>query len=50
LLLTTHVGGFGLTLMGANTVLFIEHDWNSMKCLQAMDRADRIGQSKDVNV
>ena len=50
LLLTTHVGGLGLTLTGADTVIFVEHDWNPMKDLQAMDRAHRIGQRKVVNV
>lgn len=44
LLLTTHVGGLGLNLTGADTVVFVEHDWNPMKDLQAMDRAHRIGQ------
>jgi len=34
LLLTTHVGGLGLNLTGADTVIFIEHDWNPMKDLQ----------------
>ena len=33
LLLTTHVGGLGLTLTGADTVIFVEHDWNPMKDL-----------------
>lgn len=46
LLLTTHVGGLGLNLTGADTVVFVEHDWNPMKDLQAMDRAHRIGQVK----
>lgn len=50
LLLTTHVGGLGLTLTGADTVVFVEHDWNPMKDLQAMDRAHRLGQKKVVNV
>ena len=50
LLLTTHVGGLGLTLTGADTVIFVEHDWNPMKDVQAMDRAHRIGQKKVVNV
>ena len=50
LLLTTHVGGLGLNLTGADTVIFIEHDWNPMKDLQAMDRAHRIGQTKQVYV
>lgn len=50
LLLTTSVGGLGLTLTGADTVVFLEHDWNPMKDLQAMDRAHRLGQKKVVNV
>ncbi|ORY82149.1 hypothetical protein BCR37DRAFT_387607 [Protomyces lactucae-debilis] len=50
LLLTTHVGGLGLNLTGADTVIFVEHDWNPMKDLQAMDRAHRLGQKKTVNV
>ncbi|CAG0897113.1 unnamed protein product [Cyprideis torosa] len=50
LLLTTQVGGLGLNLTGADTVIFFEHDWNPMKDLQAMDRAHRIGQKRVVNV
>ena len=50
LLLTTQVGGLGLNLVGADTVIFVEHDWNPMKDLQAMDRAHRIGQRRVVNV
>ena len=46
LLLTTHVGGLGLNLTGADTVVFFEHDWNPSKDLQAMDRAHRIGQKR----
>ena len=34
LLLTTQVGGLGLNLTGADTVIFFEHDWNPMKDLQ----------------
>lgn len=44
------VGGLGLNLVGADTVIFVEHDWNPMKDLQAMDRAHRIGQKRVVNV
>ncbi|KAI5728429.1 hypothetical protein M8J77_016112 [Diaphorina citri] len=50
LLLTTQVGGLGLNLTGADTVIFVDHDWSPMKDLQAMDRAHRIGQKKVVNV
>ena len=34
LLLTTHVGGLGLNVTGADTVIFVEHDWNPTKDLQ----------------
>ncbi|GAQ92366.1 hypothetical protein KFL_009950010, partial [Klebsormidium nitens] len=50
LLLTTHVGGLGLNLTSADTVVFVEHDWNPMRDLQAMDRAHRLGQQRVVNV
>ncbi|KAG2370602.1 hypothetical protein C9374_014757 [Naegleria lovaniensis] len=50
LLLTTKIGGLGLNLTGADTVIFVEHDWNPSNDLQAMDRAHRIGQKKVVNV
>eukprot|EP00537_Pseudo-nitzschia_pungens_P013156 CAMPEP_0172388114 /NCGR_PEP_ID=MMETSP1061-20121228/5279_1 /TAXON_ID=37318 /ORGANISM="Pseudo-nitzschia pungens, Strain cf. pungens" /LENGTH=440 /DNA_ID=CAMNT_0013117929 /DNA_START=1 /DNA_END=1323 /DNA_ORIENTATION=- len=50
LLLTTRVGGLGLNLTGADTVIFLEHDWNPHSDLQAMDRAHRIGQKRTVHV
>lgn len=50
LFLTTQVGGLGLNLTGADTVILYEHDWNPFNDLQAMDRAHRIGQKKTVNV
>lgn len=50
MLLTTAVGGLGLNLTSADTVVFLEHDWNPQKDLQAMDRAHRLGQKKSVNV
>jgi TATA-binding protein-associated factor len=50
LLLTVSVGGLGLNLTGANTVIFLEHDWNPQNDIQAMDRVHRIGQKKTVNV
>lgn len=34
LLLTTSVGGLGLNLTTADTVVFLEHDWNPQKDLQ----------------
>ena len=50
LLLTTHVGGLGLNLTAADTVVFLEHDWNPQRDLQAMDRAHRLGQTRCVSV
>uniref|UniRef100_A0A158Q845 TATA-binding protein-associated factor BTAF1 n=1 Tax=Elaeophora elaphi TaxID=1147741 RepID=A0A158Q845_9BILA len=50
LILTTNIGGEGLNLIGADIVIFLEHDWNPVKDLQAMDRAHRIGQKCAVNV
>jgi SNF2 family DNA or RNA helicase len=50
MLLTTAVGGLGLNLTGADTVIFYDHDWNPFKDLQAMDRAHRLGQKNTVNV
>jgi TATA-binding protein-associated factor len=50
LLLTTGVGGLGLSLVGADTVVFLDHDWNPSRDLQAMDRAHRIGQTRPVTV
>lgn len=49
-LLTTSVGGLGLNLTGADTVIFLQHDWNPQRDLQAMDRAHRLGQKKTVTV
>ncbi|GMR37189.1 hypothetical protein PMAYCL1PPCAC_07384 [Pristionchus mayeri] len=50
MVLTTHIGGVGLNLTGADIVIFMDHDWNPMKDLQAIDRAHRLGQTRNVNV
>lgn len=50
LFLTTSIGGLGLNLTSADTVVFYEHDWNPFNDLQAMDRAHRLGQKNVVNV
>jgi TATA-binding protein-associated factor len=50
MLLTTAVGSLGLNLTSADTVVFLEHDWNPMKDMQAMDRAHRLGQKRIVSV
>ena len=36
LLLTTRVGGLGLNLPAADTVIFLEHDWNPYADLQVI--------------
>jgi TATA-binding protein-associated factor len=38
LLLTTRVGGLGLSLTGADTVIFLEHDFNPFADLQGMQQ------------
>lgn len=49
-LLSTRASGLGINLVGADTVLFFDSDWNPQIDLQAQDRAHRIGQSKPVLV
>jgi TATA-binding protein-associated factor len=50
LLVTTHVGGEGLNLSSANTVIMFDHDYNPTVDMQAIDRAHRIGQRRVLNV
>jgi SNF2 family DNA or RNA helicase len=47
-LLSTRAGGLGINLTAADTVIFYESDWNPTMDLQAMDRAHRLGQTKEV--
>lgn len=49
-LLSTRAGGLGINLTTADTVILYDSDWNPQVDLQAMDRAHRIGQKKNVNV
>lgn len=49
-LLSTRAGGIGINLTAADTVIFYDSDWNPTIDRQAMDRAYRIGQTKDVTV
>ena len=49
-LLTTRAGGLGINLVTADTVVIYDSDWNPQADLQAMDRAHRIGQKKQVHV
>ncbi|KAE9413387.1 hypothetical protein Angca_006999, partial [Angiostrongylus cantonensis] len=49
-LLTTGSGGVGLNLTGADTVVFLDADWNPQNDIQAMARCHRIGQNRSVRV
>jgi superfamily II DNA/RNA helicase len=49
-LLSTKAGGQGINLMAADTVIIFDSDWNPQNDVQAMARAHRIGQTKDVRV
>lgn len=49
-LLSTRAGGLGINLYTADTVVLYDSDWNPQMDLQAMDRAHRIGQKKEVQV
>jgi hypothetical protein len=49
-LLSTRAGGLGINLQTADTVVLYDSDWNPQMDLQAMDRAHRIGQRKQVTV
>ena len=43
-------GGLGINLHTADIVVLYDSDWNPQMDLQAMDRAHRIGQKKQVKV
>ncbi|CAL4091967.1 unnamed protein product, partial [Meganyctiphanes norvegica] len=49
-LLSTRAGGVGINLTAADTVIFYDSDWNPTVDQQAMDRAHRLGQTKQVTV
>lgn len=49
-LLSTRAGGQGINLATADTVILFDSDWNPQQDLQAMDRAHRIGQTRNVIV
>jgi SNF2 family DNA or RNA helicase len=44
------VGGLGLTLTAADRVIIVDPSWNPAVDNQSVDRAYRIGQSRDVVV
>ncbi|ESN98569.1 hypothetical protein HELRODRAFT_101736 [Helobdella robusta] len=49
-MLSTRAGGLGINLATADVVVLYDSDWNPQVDLQAMDRAHRIGQLKQVRV
>ncbi|KAK7097547.1 SWI/SNF-related matrix-associated actin-dependent regulator of chromatin subfamily A member 5-like [Littorina saxatilis] len=49
-MLSTRAGGLGINLATADIVILFDSDWNPQVDLQAMDRAHRIGQKKQVQV
>ncbi|XP_073698074.1 SWI/SNF-related matrix-associated actin-dependent regulator of chromatin subfamily A member 5 [Garra rufa] len=49
-MLSTRAGGLGINLATADVVIIYDSDWNPQVDLQAMDRAHRIGQKKQVRV
>ncbi|XP_072452999.1 DNA excision repair protein ERCC-6-like 2 isoform X2 [Notamacropus eugenii] len=49
-LVSTMAGGLGLNFIGANVVVIFDPTWNPANDLQAIDRAYRIGQCRDVRV
>ncbi|XP_074186358.1 DNA excision repair protein ERCC-6-like 2 isoform X3 [Rhinolophus sinicus] len=49
-LVSTMAGGLGLNFVGANVVVLFDPTWNPANDLQAIDRAYRIGQYRDVKV
>ncbi|GFR41048.1 hypothetical protein Agub_g1691 [Astrephomene gubernaculifera] len=49
-LLTSQVGGLGLTLTAADRVIIVDPAWNPSVDNQSVDRAYRLGQTRDVVV
>ncbi|CAM9888843.1 unnamed protein product, partial [Scytosiphon promiscuus] len=49
-LVSTGAGGTGITLTGADRVILFDPSWNPADDMQAVDRAYRIGQRRDVIV
>ncbi|XP_051561906.1 chromodomain-helicase-DNA-binding protein 1-like [Myxocyprinus asiaticus] len=49
-LLSTKAGGVGMNLTAADTVIFVDSDFNPQNDLQAAARAHRIGQTRAVKV
>ena len=49
-IISTRAGGLGINLQTADAVIVYDSDWNPQVDIQAIDRAHRIGQKKQVKV
>lgn len=49
-ILSSRSGGTGINLIGADTVIFYDSDWNPAMDKQCQDRCHRIGQYRDVHI
>jgi SNF2 family DNA or RNA helicase len=49
-LISTKAGGVGINLVAATEIVIYDSDWNPQNDIQAIARAHRIGQKKEVNV
>jgi len=49
-LLSARAGGLGLNLQAADTVILFDLDWNPQNDRQAVARAHRVGQTREVRV
>lgn len=49
-ILSTRSGGVGINLVGVDTVIFYDSDWNPAMDQQAQDRCHRIGQTREVHI
>jgi len=47
---STRSGGIGLNLTAADSIVFIDTDWNPAMDKQAQDRCHRIGQTRTVHI
>jgi len=47
---STRSGGIGINLTGADSIVFLDTDWNPAMDKQAQDRCHRIGQTRTVHI